>query len=53
MINVCATVSIFIHVPTINPSTDCLFEQRIGRVTMDLLYIRFTYETKDKIFYFN
>ena len=43
MSNVWATVSIFVHVPRVFMSTDYLIETRIGIVTIELLYIIFTY----------
>ena len=45
--NVWATVSTIVHFPGMFPPTDFLFEKRIGRVSMDLLYIIFTYNTQD------
>ena len=43
MINVWDIVSAFIHLPIMFLFTDFLFEWWIGQVTMDFLYIRFTY----------
>ena len=47
IINVWDFVSAFIRHPSMFQSTDFLFEQkRIGLVTMDLLYTRFTNLTR-------
>ena len=43
MISVWDNVSTFIRLPRLFLSTEYLFEQRIGQVTMNLLYIRFIY----------
>ena len=43
MSNVWATVFTIVHLPRMFPPTGFLFEKRIGLVTMDLLYIIFTY----------
>ena len=47
MIKVWDTVSTCIHLPRMFLSTNILFEQRIGQFTMDLLWIRFSFYTKD------
>ena len=47
MSNAWATVSTIVHLPRIFPPTDFLFEKRIGLVSMDRLYIMFTYYTQD------
>ena len=47
MIDVQDTVSTFIHLLSMFPSTEFPFESHIGQDTTDLLYIIFTYQTKD------
>ena len=47
MFNVWDTVSTIVHFPRMFPPTDFLFEKRLGLVSMDLLYIMFTYYTQD------
>ena len=46
MSNVWDTVSIVVHLPGMFPLADFLFKKGIGLVTMDLLYIIFTYYTQ-------
>ena len=47
MFNVWAAVSTIVHLPKLFPPTDFLFQKGIGLVSMDLLYIIFTYYTQD------
>ena len=47
MFNVWATVSTIVRLPGIFPPTDFPFENRMGLVSMDILYITFTYNTQD------
>ena len=47
MSDVWATVSTIVHLHNMFPLMDFLFKKRIGPVSMDLLYIIFTYYTQD------
>ena len=47
MINVLDNVSAHIHLPRMFLPTSYFYEKRIGQITPDLLYMRFTYYTKD------
>ena len=47
MLNVRVTVSTIVNLPKMFLPKDFLFEKRIGLVSMDLLYIIFTYYTHD------
>ena len=47
MSNIWATVSTIVQLSGMFPPTDFLFEKRIGLVSMDFLYIIFTYYTQE------
>ena len=39
----------FTHIPLMFLSTEILFKQRVRDITMRLLYIKFTFQTKDNL----
>ena len=45
----CQDFLAFIPLPGMLLTTGILFEQRIRRITVDLLYIGFTFQTKNKL----
>ena len=42
-------VCVFTHIPVMFLFTQILFKQRVRDITMRILYVRFTFQTKDNL----